>query len=161
VFNIDMSEVDQVSVPFTVTTSPAAPAPASGGVGISINRGDLFNNYTTYITGQGAAAKPFLQSFDDGQPYRILSPQDILNGPTAPSGLALGNPQYSQGGTLASGTTYYYWVTATSGKGHETSVSNIVSAVPNSPTNTVNLVWDSFESATGYNVYRSTTNDSA
>ncbi len=51
--NIDMSEVDEVGFPFTITTDPAGPIPANDGVGITQMRGDLFNLYSSYIASQG------------------------------------------------------------------------------------------------------------
>lgn len=162
--DIDMSEVDQVGFPFTITTTPAAPMPADEGVGITQNRTDLFNLYNQYIAGQGATAALFEESISAGQPYRILAPQHLIEGTQAP---VAGAPTYSAGGSLVTGDTYYYWVTATDASG-ETSVSNVTLAVPfndsqnghNIAMDTVNLSWSASPGATGYNIYRSLTNDS-
>ncbi len=161
--DIDMSEVDQVGFPFTITTTPAAPTPANDGVGIMQNRGDLFNLYSRYITNQGGTALLFEESITAGQPYRILAPQHLIEGSQAP---LAGSPTYAAGGNLVTGDTYYYWITATDATG-ETSVSNVTLAVPynnsqdghNTPYDTVLLTWSASPGATGYNIYRSLTND--
>ena len=64
--DIDMSEVDQVGFPFTITTTPAAPVPANDGVGITQDRGDLFNLYSQYIAGEGSTASLFEESISAG-----------------------------------------------------------------------------------------------
>ena len=159
-----MSEVDQVGFPFTITTTPAAPMPAEDGVGITQNRTDLFNLYSQYIAGQGATAALFEESLTAGTPYRILAPQHLIEGTQAP---LAGAPAYSAGGSLVTGDKYYYWITATDASG-ETSVSNVTQVVPynnsqgghNTPYDTAILNWSASPDATGYNIYRSLTNDS-
>ncbi len=87
----------------------------------------------------------------------------MIEGTQAP---LLGSPTYAAGGSLITGDTYYYWVTATDAAG-ETSVSNVTQAVPfnnsqnghNTAFDTVNLSWSASPGATGYNIYRSLTND--
>ncbi len=79
---------------------------------------------------------------------------------------ALNGPQYSTGGSLTIGQNYYYWVTATDATG-ETAPSGDILAVPfnnsvngqNVPEQTVDLSWGGSPGATGYNIYRSQTND--
>src|SRR6185312_6700560 len=102
--DIDMSEVDQVGFPFTITTTPAAPMPANEGVGITQNRTDLFSLYSQYIASQGATAALFEQAITAGAPYRILAPQHLIEGTQAP---LTGSPTYSAGGSLVIGDTYY------------------------------------------------------
>jgi hypothetical protein len=162
--DIDLSEVDQVGFPFTITTDPAAPSPAQDGVGLNLTRSKLFDLYAPFINAHGAAAAPFMQSLTAGNGYRIEAPQDIIDVNQSPT--STGVPTYARGGSLAIGTPYYYWITAVSGAG-ETSVSNVTKGVPynNSidgvsyPTQTISVNWYEFAGATGYNVYRSTTND--
>ena len=74
-WNIDMSLVDQIGFPFTVTATPAPAAPDENGVGLTQNRGDLFNLYGSYIASLGADAASFQQSLTEGNGYRILAPQ--------------------------------------------------------------------------------------
>jgi hypothetical protein len=161
-WNIDLSLVDQIGFPFTITADPAPNSPANYGVGINQYRGDLFNMYGSYIQSQGAAAAPFLDGLTQGEGYRILAPANTLNldlAPTTPNAVS-----YNAGGKLTVGTTYYYWITATNQYG-ETGPAT-TSGVPytksgRTPTNyrTINLSWTQVEDATGYNIYRSTTND--
>ena len=118
--------------------------PANDGVGITQDRGDLFNLYSQYIAGEGTTASLFEESISAGAPYRILAPQHLIEGTQA----LLGSPTYSAGGSLVTGDTYYYWVTATDASG-ETSASNTTQVVPyNNSQNghstaydTVNLSW--------------------
>lgn len=61
----------------------------------------------------------------------------------------------STGGTLPTGT-FYYVVTAINADGHETIVSNEVSANVNGPTGSVALAWTALAGATAYRIYRGT-----
>lgn len=70
----------------------------------------------------------------------------------APSGLSA---TLAAGGSLTSGTTYYYVVTATTYAG-ETTASSEVSATPSGGNLTVSLSWTAATAATGYKVYRGT-----
>lgn len=164
-WNIDLSLVDQIGFPFTVTATPTPAAPANNGVGTNLNRGDLFNEYGAYIASQGAAAAPFMDSLTAGGGYRITSPSNTLNLDLAP---VLNSPTYNSGpkknAKLNVGTTYYYWVTAINQYGE--SAPGVTNATPYAksgkpPVNyqTVNLSWSPVPGATGYKVYRSTTND--
>jgi len=165
--DIDLSEIDQVGFPFTITTTPAAPIPANDGVGITIDREKLFELYPQYIASQGGVAAPFLQSYTQGEPYRITSPQNVPPTDT-PTQIQSAN-QLSPGGHLTLNTNYYYWITAKNvhDPAHpdqygETAPSNVVRAVPTNistksglvPYATVTLSWDEFPEATGYNIYR-------
>jgi len=69
-----------------------------------------------------------------------------------PTGLAVA---LASGGSLVSGTTYYWKVTAIGGGG-ETLASTEVSATPSGSDLTANLTWTPVSGASSYNVYRST-----
>jgi len=162
--DIDLSQVDQVGFPFTITTTPAAPVPANAGVGMTPTRSELFSLYTDYITSQGQTAYLFQQSLAAGEPYRILAPQNVLtNGSEIP---LVNAPSYAQGGSLTIKLPYYYFVTATNATG-ESAPSAYTQAVPhnlsyrgvNYPQQTVVLTWNNVPDATGYNVYRNLTTD--
>jgi len=161
--DIDLSEVDQVGFPFTITTEPIAHVPAQDGVGITLDRGLFFDYFPQFIASQDAAAQVFQQSLTAGGGYRLLAPQNIIDGNQSP---ILGAPTYSAGGSLQINTPYYYWVTGTSSSG-ETGPSNLTVAVPydlsqggqSYPQATVHLNWNQIDRATGYNVYRSTSSD--
>ncbi|MBX3412862.1 MAG: hypothetical protein KF708_09255 [Pirellulales bacterium] len=164
--DIDLSEVDQVGFPFTITTTPSAPVPANDGVGITIPRMSMFDMYADFITSQGATAALFQQASTDGYPYRIVAPQNLIAGGAS---VPLLHPvNYLTGGSLTIDQPYYYWITATdNGGAGETIVSNVQQAVPynlsyrsiNYPQQTVVLGWAPYEGATGYNIYRSVAND--
>ncbi|MEX2091161.1 MAG: beta-1,3-glucanase family protein [Pirellulales bacterium] len=160
-WNIDLSLVDQIGFPFTITATPAAPAPDNNGVGLTQHRGDLFNLYGSYIASQGSDAAGFQQSLTEGDGYRILAPQNVLDGATTPS---VNGPTYSTGGKLTKNTWYYYWVTATNAAGESAAGTNSAYTAPGSVKgktvlrNTVNLSWTAVEGATGYKIYRSTVN---
>jgi hypothetical protein len=162
--DIDLSEIDQVGFPFTITTTPAAAVPANDGVGITPARQTMFDLYTSFITEQGSSAALFQQSLTAGDTFRILAPQNIITG--AASAPKLNPANYLTGGSLTLNTNYYYWITATNASG-ETGPSNTILAVPynlsyrsiNYPQQTVVLDWGDFADATGYNVYRSIAND--
>lgn len=162
--DLDLSEVDQVGFPFTITSDPDAPAPAQDGVGLNLTRSEFFSRYLPYITSQGAVAAPFEQLYTDGIPYRLIAPQDSLASQDLPT---LNPPGLQFGGALTAKTTYYYWVTGTSAFG-ETAPSNwqqVVTAPKsvnghNVSRRTVLLNWTEVEGATGYNIYRSESSDS-
>lgn len=165
--DIDVSNVDQVGFPFWVMTDPNPPLLAQYGVGLDRYRGDLFNMYGEFIAAQGANAAEFQKAITYGNGYRILAPQNFLDGNQAPFQTPFTASNYAKGGSLVIQQDYYYWVTATNADG-ETAASNVQQAVPynfstpkgNVPMQTANVTWDAFTGATGYNIYRSTTNDS-
>ena len=66
------------------------------------------------------------------------------------------NAVAASGGSLTTGTTYYWVITAVFAYG-ETVVSNEKSLAISTPNLTANLSWAAVTGATGYNVYRSTT----
>ena len=73
----------------------------------------------------------------------------------------LGPPQHltsalASGGSLVSGTTYYYKVTALDGASGETSASNEISATPSGGNLKVTLTWNIVPNAQSYNIYRAT-----
>lgn len=161
--DLDMSEIDQVGFPFTITSDPDAPSPAQDGVGLNLNRGEFFDRFTPYIVSQGNTAAPFEQLLAAGLPYRLLAPQDVLSDQTSP---VLNPPGLAFGGSLTANTTYYYWVTGTSAYG-ETTPSNYQQVVTapksvnghNVSQRTVNLNWTPVGGASGYNIYRSLSSD--
>jgi hypothetical protein len=160
--DVDVSNVDQVGFPFTIKTTPMPDAPGNFGVGIAQTRGDLFNLYNQYVTDHGANAAMFKMSVDSEQ-LRIMAPQNVVE--YAPQAQVFQEaPTLSAGGGLAGSTTYNYWITATRGYSGETepgNVQNIKTDPADTPGGryTINLSWKPFEWATGYNVYRSLTND--
>ncbi|HEY1601108.1 MAG TPA: hypothetical protein VGG64_16010 [Pirellulales bacterium] len=163
--DVDLSEVDQTGFPIWIATDPVAANPANDGVGIALNRGDTFSQYSQYISTLTAAEQSlFDQTITAGNGYRIISPSDLFPNPDYP---VAGSPSYSSGGTLSTSTTYYYWITATNGAGRETTASNVTVATPyqlsvngqNYSQATVQLTWAPFPEATGYNIYRSTTDN--
>ncbi|HEV2412666.1 MAG TPA: hypothetical protein VGS28_02555 [Candidatus Saccharimonadales bacterium] len=75
---------------------------------------------------------------------------------SAPSSIT---PSLVAGGSLATGTTYYYEVTATDNQGlNETVSSGSVNDTPTTGNDTIKLTWAQVNGATGYKVYRNTTN---
>jgi hypothetical protein len=82
-----------------------------------------------------------------------LALQKALKGLGAPAGLGA---TLAAGGSLTSGTTYYYVVTAIDGTGGETVASSEVSATPSGGNLSIKLTWNIVPTAFGYNIYRST-----
>lgn len=160
-WNIDLSLIDQIGFPFTVSADTATSQPeANSGVGIEQYRGDLFNLYPSYIanmaTYNGNAAA-FQQNFIAGEGYRILASQNLVTGSPAPT---FNGPTLGTGGKLTPKTLYTYWVTATSAAGESAATSKSITTNPGSNNgkpvarNTVNLSWNAIDGATGYNIYR-------
>ena len=108
-------------------------------------------------TGPITGAPPFLaiQFYQPTSNFRkILALQPNSSGSlTVPVGLAA---TLASGGTLVSGTEYFYVVTALDGVGGETTASTEVHATPSGGNLSVALAWTAVTGATGYNVYRST-----
>ena len=69
----------------------------------------------------------------------------------------LNTPTTSAGGGLTSGQQYFYVITATNAQG-ETTASTSVSATPAGANLTDNLSWTQVPGATGYKIYRNTSN---
>lgn len=174
--DVDLSQVDQVGFPFTITSDPAPPFPAQDGVGMPLCRDCLFaqfQNYPDFAAGQ--AGHLFMESFTrgniDGVQYRLVSPQDVLIAIESGGGPVQNQSSLSPGGSLPippppqSGPPawgFCYWVTATSATGETPTNPGFQFQVPynksvdgqNQPQATVNLSWQPFPGATGYNIYR-------
>ncbi|HET7827552.1 MAG TPA: hypothetical protein VFK97_01660, partial [Candidatus Saccharimonadales bacterium] len=72
-----------------------------------------------------------------------------------PTGFTAGTP--TSGGSLTSGQQYFYEISATNVNGESTASSSI-NKTPTSPNLTVPLSWNKVNGATGYKIYRNTTN---
>lgn len=83
-------------------------------------------------------------------PYAGVPP---ISGIAGPTGIAAGA---SVGGSIPTGTTYYYCLTANVG-GIETLPSAIVSATTINNNNTIGVTFKPVTGATSYNIYRNTT----
>jgi hypothetical protein len=77
---------------------------------------------------------------------------------TAMSAPTLNNPSLAAGGSLTSGATYRYEVTAIDGAGGETLPSVEKSAAPSAGNLSVSLTWGGSTGAIGYKVYRTAAN---
>jgi hypothetical protein len=86
---------------------------------------------------------------------RLMNPSDILIIESTPPVTLYAKCE--PGGELTPNTTYYYQITATSNTG-ESLASNVQSAEANGDSgyNSIALAWTPFLNATGYNIYRST-----
>lgn len=157
--DIDLSEVDQVGVPFYVTTDPVPPYPAEDGFGITMQRDTLFNNYQTYVAGKanGIFGETYSQGNLGGTQYRIVAPKDLNLG----NGLVQFPTQavsFSSGGTLTANQEYYWFVTATSANG-ESTPSDGIGDMTATTGQEATITWEPYVGATGYNIYRATTDD--
>lgn len=172
--DFDVSEVDQVGFPFRVTslgTDPPPPADPTLGVGLIQDRDTLFNGFTTYINSLNAASNAGI--FLTGAPgntdapfapgTRITAPQDII-------GILEGNPPVAlsalpSGSTAGPSITAYYAVTALSTSGGpggiagESMASNVVTGVTGTGASALQIVWDKYPYASGYNVYWASSKD--
>jgi len=167
--DVDMSEVDQVGFPFTITTTPAAPSPTDLGTGINRTRIDMLNLYMEYIYDKGAAASSFrqlLQKTPLDYVTRIMAPNNYVSyAPSPIPGSNSATPVYNNGiGKLAANSYYSYWVTATNGYGESTQ-PNYQQALTDpadfhDPRLAVLVTWDKVPGATGYNIYRTQTGSS-
>jgi hypothetical protein len=160
--DIDLSEVDQVGVPFYVTTEDSAPPyPGEDGFGITMQRDTLFNNYQTYIADKanGVFGETYSQGNLNGTQWRIVAPKDLNLGnaqvqfPT--NAVTFGIP----GGNLVLNQQYYWFVTATSAAGESEPSAGVGNMTSTSGQQTATITWDPYVGATGYNVYRATSND--
>jgi hypothetical protein len=173
--DIDLSYVDQVGVPLTLSANgtPAPSFPYNGGVGTTLDRQTLFNDYASYVqglvNGGTTSAGAFAELLPSDNGYRIIAPQDLLSideatpPPGAPavsgvkvSGGQLTRPTPQQPGY---GTGYYYVVTAVSATG-ESQGSPGIGFQMTSGQNAALITWTpfaaSFPNAVGYNIYRGT-----
>lgn len=165
----------------SVATAAAAMAGKSlsisggaAGSGSSVNGGDLVLQGGA-SSGTGASGSVVIKSntTNSSKAFTIknASSANLFNVDTSSkivslgTGLTLPVPVFdtpttnTTGGSIATGTTYYYGITAYNGS-NETEISPIVgvttAAVTN--TNTINLAWPQSVTATGYKIYRNTSN---
>lgn len=171
--DFDVSEVDQVGFPFSVTTTGTAPPPPAdpvNGVGMRQDRTTLFDGFKTFIQNAAtgavsyAPATAFLQGAADVPNYpgvpantRLTAPQDIIGNLLQSPPVAVALPT----GPAGTGVEAYYWVTAVSAEG-ESMPSLMVTG--NTGTGTVaqshlQISWQPYPYATGYNVYWSSGQD--
>ncbi|MFM8951622.1 MAG: hypothetical protein ACKOOF_00945 [Planctomycetaceae bacterium] len=162
--DFDVSEVDQVGFPFSVTTVGTAPPPPAdpvNGVGMRQDRAALFQGYKPFIETAKASYAP-ATAFLQGRPVvpnipngargmRLTAPQDIIgnlqsNPPTAVAAVPAGGP-----GTA--GTSAYYWVTALGAGGNESMPSAPVQGTTTDVQSALQISWQEYPYATGYNVY--------
>ncbi|MCE9553776.1 MAG: hypothetical protein K8T91_10445 [Planctomycetes bacterium] len=161
--DVDMSEVDQVGFPFTITATPATQdSPVDLGTGITQNRDDMFALYQQYITDKGIYASSFkqlVQKDSTGDIIRIMAPNNYVD--YAPSPVpAISSIGQLLPGTLPPDSGFYYWVTATNGYGE---------SMANNPQNqttkgssgghpveygSLQVNWTAISGATGYKIYR-------
>lgn len=162
--DFDVSEVDQAGFPFSVTTvgtPPPPPADPVNGVGMRQDRAALFEGYKPFIEMAAASYAP-ARAFLQGRPVvpnipngpkgmRLTAPQDIIgnlqaNPPTALAAVPAGGP-----GTA--GTTASYWVTALGADGNESMPSAYVQGTTTAVQSALQIGWQEYPYATGYNVY--------
>jgi hypothetical protein len=156
------------------TVSLLMPAPAQDGVGLSQDQTTLFGGFGPFlalVASQNPAANA--QVFNEGGPNapgapfpantRLTAPQDVvgkLEGqPSFVGGTGVQPVQYASGGNLTINTTYYYAITAVGPTGAESMAT--VPQISTTPQSTAILNWEPYAYATGYNVYRSTSENAA
>ncbi|HEV2412974.1 MAG TPA: hypothetical protein VGS28_04210 [Candidatus Saccharimonadales bacterium] len=113
---------------------------ASGQTGNLVNYTDSHNVALSSITSSGG--------------FTSYGANNSLLALTTP---ALNTPGLAAGGSLTTGTTYYYVMTATNAAG-ETVASSSVNDTPTTGNDTITLSWTQIPGATGYKVYRNTSN---
>lgn len=106
------------------------------------------------VDGRGRFECLFLFQPIGVSPYYLVLAQMLDQHLGPPVGLTAA---VAAGGSLVSGTTYFYKVTALDGVGGETSASAEVSATPSGGNLSVLLTWQTIPNALAYNIYRSTT----
>jgi hypothetical protein len=165
--DFDVSEVDQVGFPFSVTTQgapPPVPADSVSGVGMRQDRTTLFDGFSTFINNTSLTSQQAWQ-FLRGAPNaanapfaagtRITAPQDI-------TGVLLKNPPtltaVTPAGSSGTGATASYWITAIGATGGESMASAGISGTSTSSNAALQLTWSAYPYATGYNVYWSASN---
>jgi hypothetical protein len=165
--DFDVSEVDQVGFPFSVTTQeapPPVPADPVNGVGMRQDRTTLFDGFSTFINNTSLTSQQAWQ-FLRGAPNapnapfaagtRITAPQDI-------TGVLLKNPPtltaVTPAGSTGTGATASYWITAIGATGGESMASAGISGTSTSSNAALQLTWSAYPYATGYNVYWSASN---
>jgi hypothetical protein len=172
--DVDISDVDQVGLTYTVTSSNGAPYPLAK-VGDTPDRSAFFNQYQGTFSSGDVAAQAFFECLQlgrdaGGNQLRLVAPQDLLSkyessGPNIISA----QPSSSGSGSLPSGIGYYYFITATSTiTGGQTTVGSVAYGGAND--NGVTLAWQPYTGiqsgatgaafvtgsiyTTGYDVYR-------
>ncbi len=171
-YDADISSVDQVGIPFTMTSTadPAVTPYPLTQVGITLDQSDLFKEFNATTAGTSFAQCATWHIGTSSQ--RLIAPQDILTGENAYQGAS---PITMQSATLANngtgglqpGVDYYYVVTAYSSSTIVNSQINGESLPANNPmdpgtipagsnNSSVQLSWSAFQSptTTGYNIYR-------
>jgi hypothetical protein len=165
--DFDVSEVDQVGFPFSVTTQgapPPVPADSVNGVGMRQDRTTLFDGFSTFINNTSLTSQQawqFLRGVPNAAnaPFaagtRITAPQDI-------TGVLLKNPPtltaVTPAGSSGTGATASYWITAIGATGGESMASAGISGTSTSSNAALQLTWSAYPYATGYNVYWSASN---
>jgi hypothetical protein len=163
--DFDVSEVDQVGFPFTVNTvgnPPPPPADPVLGVGLLQDRETLFASFKNYIAAlPGASSRTaFAQCNPDNPdaPYpentRITAPQDITGIFLASAPVASSATPTGTGTAASANITAYYAVTAVSSSRSESAISQAISGFVGSGSNsTMQVTWQPYDYATGYNLY--------
>lgn len=172
--DFDVSEVDQVGFPFSVTTAGTAPPPPAdpvNGVGMRQDRTTLFDGFTTFIQNAAASYAPataFLQGAATvpnfpGVPAntRLTAPQDIIGTLLQSRPLAVALPT----GPAGPPAEAYYWVTAVSPDGESMASPMVTGNTGTGPgiksvaQSHLQISWQPYPYATGYNVYWSSGQD--
>lgn len=156
--DVDLSEVDQVGFPYTVSFSPASTAPYPlGQAGLTPDRTGLFQQYQKTFSAQNTE---FLESLTLGQGKRLVAPQTILANVQAPPAPAA-SPNTTVKGKLDSSRYYYYVVTESTATGETPQSPTSFAGYLNPPSQTgqtsVNIVLPTTPKnpqATAYNIYR-------
>lgn len=172
--DFDVSEVDQVGFPFSVTTTGAAPPPPAdpvNGVGMRQDRVTLFDGFTTFIQNAAAGYAPataFLQGAANVPNYpgvpantRLTAPQDIIGNLLQSPPVAVALPT----GPAGPPAQAYYWVTAVSAAGESMPSLMVTGNTGTGPgiktvaQSHLQISWQPYPYATGYNVYWSSGQD--
>jgi hypothetical protein len=166
--DFDVSEVDQVGFPFSVTTTGTAPPPPAdpvNGVGMRQDKVTLFDGFTTFINQAAASYAPataFLHGAADvpnfpGVPAntRLTAPQDIIGNLLQSPPVAAALPT----GPAGAPAEAYYWVTAVSAEGESMPSLMVTGNTGTGPgikqvaQSHLQISWQPYPYATGYNVY--------
>ncbi|HET6925062.1 MAG TPA: hypothetical protein VFH39_04490, partial [Candidatus Saccharimonadales bacterium] len=136
---------------------------SGSGVGINTN-GSRLNNAVVSVAGNGTTTPEIALRAAGGQTVDILTALDSAN--DVLSGINFGGGFYSNGATntfnalqppafttASTGTAYYYEIAATNASGETMPSSSLGMA-----NNTSTLQWSQVPGATGYKIYRNTTN---
>jgi len=156
--DIDLSEVDQISFPITVATTPASTAPYPlAEVGIAPSRETLFARFQSAFP---EGVSPFAELLPlgreaDGSQIRLVAPQTALGlgntqGPAPSHSVTAGSSPFP------ADTPFYYLVTATSGTGETMAGAAVTPALTMNNLASATLSWEENRSpqTTGYRLYR-------